>query len=271
MINSYVQLFQLKFTHHYFLDEGEEVYGVDMTSEQEALNLRLYNISDFLSIVPTSKTEKTLKNWRSRMVMSQDGFSILTKASPDNASEPFIAFDDNMFFDFIIRIKDKYFENYTDIEIDRSKFVYISNTAPTAANVSSETATSIQQIAISDFGNAYTDMDIELNDDISSNELIGAFGIIRINLIGDGGEINLSNGAGEFAASTPEPELVFTNRQTKWRFIDANDGSVLKTTDLIPLTKNGYIAVKKGSLEFPNPKPDLVILDSGDYYSEVFI
>lgn len=271
MINSYVQLFQLKFTHHYFLDEGADVYGVDMTPEQEALNLRLYNIADFLTITPTVKTLKTLKNWRSRMVMNKDGFSIITKTSLDNANEPFIAFEDNLFFDFVIRIKDKFFENYTDIEIDRSRLVYISNAAPTAANVTSETATSVQQIAISNFGDAYSDMDIELNDDVDPNERIGAFGIIRINLTGDGGEINLSNGAGEFAAATPEPELVFTNRRTKWRFIDTNDGTVLKTTSLKPLTKNGYITVKKGALELPNPKPDLIILESGNYYSEVFI
>jgi hypothetical protein len=272
MISSYVELLKLKFTHHYFLDEGEDVYGVDMTAAQEALNLRLYNIADFLSIVPSEKTEKTLKNWRSRMVINKDGFSILTKSSPSNSSEPFIGFEDDMFFDFVIKIKDNFFENYTEIEIDRSKLVFISNAAPTPAVLTSETATSIQQIAISDFGNAYTDMDIELSDDIESNELIGAFGVIRINLEGDVGEINLSNGASEFAATTPTPELVFTNRQTKWRFIDSSDGSVLKTTDdPIPLTKNGYVVVKKGSLELPNPKPNLIILESGDYYSEVFI
>ncbi|MCR9173188.1 MAG: hypothetical protein NXI10_11875 [bacterium] len=272
MNNSYKELFRLNIIHHYFLDEGEDVYGVDMTAEQEALNLRLYNINEFFSILPSQRTVQKLKNWRSRFVPGKEGFTVLTKVSPDNANAPFIEFDNNLFFDFIIKIKDKNFENYTEIEIDRSKIVFISNAAPTAAAGDSETSTAIQHIALSDFGDPYSDMDIELVQDVGPNELIGAFGIIRIHLDGDVGEIDLSDGAGEFAASTPTPEMVFTNRETYWRYINTSDGTEAHTSSTkLPLTKNGYITEKKGSLELPNPTPDLIVLDSGDYYSEVFI
>ena len=271
MISSYKTLFQLQFTHHYFLDEGTEVYGVDMTAEQEAKNLRLYEVSSFFRITPSTRTEKLLKNWRSRLVRNKDGISILTKTDGDTPNKPFIGFQNDLYFDFIIHIKDKYFENYTDIEINRSKLVFISNAAPTPAAVNSKTYSEIQHVSLSNFGDAYTDLNTELSEDISSNETIGAWGIVRIHLNGDVGEISLSNGSGEFAGTTPTPELILKNRKTKWRFIDANDGTVLKVTNKKPLTKNGYITVKKGGVEFPNPKADLIILESGKYFSEVFV
>lgn len=282
MNNAYLKLFTIRFTHHYFLDEGEDVYGVDMTAEMEAINYRLYDIKDFLSIVPSKRTQTVLKNWRARYIMEKDGFTVVIKADPADSDYPFISFSDDLFFDFIITIKDNYFENYTDITITREKLVYISNATPTAAAVDSETSSPIQFVLLSEFGDPYTDMDIELSETVPANELIGAFGMIRVHLEGEGSEIDLSDGAGKFAGIQPDPdprivpevELVFTNRSTVWRFKDSSDGSTLhETSGEKPLTKNGYIQIKPGPTEYPNPTADLIVYDEDTttYYSEVFI
>ncbi len=262
------------------MDEGEEVYGVDLDAEMEAINYGLYNISEFIEVLPSAKTEQVIKNRRARFVLLKDGFQVMIKTDPSVPTKPFIEFDDDLYFDFVLKLKDPYFENYTDIEIDRTKLVYISNVTPAAAAVDSETATSVQFIALSQFGSAYTDIDIELEDQFGGSELLGAFGIVRIHLNGENTEMDLSDGVGNFPASIPTEALVFTNRSTKWRFIDSSDGSTIHTTnDEKPLTKNGYIKIKPNNQEFPNPTPQLIVTEETQqgmntiitHYSEVFI
>lgn len=280
MTSSYKTLFHLPIIHHYFLDEGEQVYGVDLSAKMTKINFELYNVAEFLTIIPSEKTELVLKNWRARFVMTLDGFKVVMKQDVTVATKPFIDFQSNLYFDFILKIKDPHFENYTDIEIDRTKLVYVSNVAPTAAAVDSETASSIQYVSLANFGSAYTDMNVELGDQFSGSELLGAFGVFRIHLEGTGSEMDLSDGAGNFPASVPTQDVVFTNRKTTWRFKQSSDGTLLYTTPTIkPLTKNGYIKITQGNQEFPNPTPELIVTEETmqgmnlikNHFSEVFI
>jgi len=280
MTSSYKTLLHIPIIHHYFLDEGEQIYGVDLSAQMTEVNFGLYNVSEFLTVVPSQKTELTLKNWRARFVMTLDGFKVVIKQDVSIATKPFIDFQSDLYFDFLLKIKDPHFENYTDIEIDRTKLVYISNVAPTAAAVDSETASAIQYVSLANFGAAYTDMNIELSDQFTGSELLGAFGVFRIHLEGTGSEIDLSDGAGSFPASVPTETVVFTNRKTTWRFKQSSDGTLVHTTPSEkPLTKNGYIKITKGSQEFPNPTPELIVTEETlqgmnlikTHFSEVFI
>lgn len=272
----YRPLVDVKLLHHYFLDEGEDVYGDSLDAASMEKNLAQYRLSNFMSVQPTEKTITTLKNLRSRFVLSNQGFQVVTTTDGD---EPFIAFSDTLTFDFILKITDKYFENYTNITIDRSAPLFLTNvTPPEPAEVpegEEETAISVNFCLLSKFETALTNgsptptlpmenIEVDLND-IDSRELVGAFAIIRIHLNGEAGEITLtdvdnSGNANEFNETLPEVILMLENRSTIWKYHRSSDSVQVHTTvDELPLTKHGYITVEDGDLKrYPNPSVNII-------------
>jgi hypothetical protein len=295
--NLYKTLFKLNFFHHYFLDEGEEVFDPNNGTppKWQVTNLREYSILDYFDIVPSEKTKKLLKNWKAIYKLQNDGIEVGIKVMPTTPPKtPFIPFSDDFIMDFIITVKDKYFENYTDIVWEKDRLVMISNQEP---------ALLVPPLALGDprpvkvafnFLSAFqtqipgAPMTIDLDKDINPRELIGKFGFIRMHLLGDGTEIDLRDGA-NLIAVTPRPMLMLKNRETYWYYFSNKDGALLypitspphPDPDLIrPLTQNGFIEVKRighGSdpdVEFPNPDAKLIVPDDPTptkYYSESYI
>ncbi len=279
--NIYKTLFGFQILHRYFLDEGETAFddnnpGNDL-EDKLANNLSQYDVKEFFTIYPSKKTAQKLRNWRAIFRLTYDGFKVFMKADHSDPNKPFIDFPDELYFDFMVQINDPYFENYTDITIDRSKIVLISNRTPSASL--EDTATATEYIRISDFGNAYTTIDVELSDAIAPDELIGTFAIIRVHLDGQNSDLDLTNpGGDEFNNTTPEFSIIYDNRKTIWRYLSTADNSVVfipqlnnNNPKILPLTKNGYVDVQDGPVKYPNPNANLVVNDGGTFYSEVFI
>lgn len=135
----YRTLFNIEILHNYFLDEGLSEYGFppagpDYTAEEKKIlkriegNLDRYQLSSFMRIEPTARTVQQLKNMRSTFSQTSKGFQVATCEGDNN--EPFIPFPSDLKFDFIARITDQFFENYTDITIARSEPLYLSNVTP---------------------------------------------------------------------------------------------------------------------------------------------
>ena len=285
----YRSLFNVEILHHYFLDEGEEVYDVDLDPDKMAKNLAAYQLSNYMDIQPSTKTITPLKNLRSRFVRSNLGFQVVTSS---DGNSPFIPFSSDLSFDFILRIKDQYFENYTNITIDRSTPLFLSNVTPPAPVAveegEEEIAIPVNFCLLSTFETALTngdpvptlpmigrDVDIE---DIDSRELVGAFAIIRIHLNGEVGEITLTNGGTEFNGTLPKVSLMLENRSTTWKYHLSKDSAEVHATGELPLTKHGYISVKDvDDKQYPNPsvnmiyKGEFVGEDITKNYSRVFI
>ena len=292
--STYKTLFELKFRHRYFLDEGKKKFKENLNKDWMKTNLRAFNVSDFLSITPTQKTQRLLKNWRGKYLLNSDNLSVLLRVDNSNSNAPFIEFSDELVLDFLISLKDPYFENYTKITIDRTKLMMISNQEPSPAVVEEEeedieegefeesfeenTVYTVQYSPLSDYGNiASEDIDVDFDQDIEKRELVGKIGLIRIHLQGDEDELTLTDGTGLlFPNSVPKETLLFKNRKTCWKYIDAQDGSPIFDTgtdqqDLLPHTKYGYIKVEHGGNEYPNPTPNQIINVGGTYSSEIFI
>lgn len=302
----YRSLFNVELLHHYFLDEGKEVYGDDLDADKMAKNLSMYRVSNFMDIRPSKRTVKTLKNYRSRFIKSNHGFQVVTASEGDN---PFIPFSQDLSFDFIVRITDQFFENYTNIIINRSEPLYLSNVTPDIPEELEEgeekTAIPVSFCLLSEFETSLTkgsplltppmvSREIEL-DEIESRELLGAFAVIRIHLNGEAGEITLTdvgnggNGEEEFNVTLPEVVLMFENRTTTWKYHRSKDSvQVHETAGELPLTKHGYISVIDGDAkEYPNPSArmiyngedemykdtddNLVVEDADKKYSRIFI
>ena len=279
----YRPLFNVEILHHFFLDDGIHVFGVDIEPIPVAnmeKNLSQYRLSSFMNIQPTAHTITTLKNLRSRFVLSNYGFQVVTSTDGD---EPFIAFWDDLKFDFILKITDQYFENYTDITIERSVPLFLSNvTPPPPAEVEEgeeETAIPVNFCLLSDFETTLTNgsptptipmesKEVDL-DDIDSNELMGAFAIISIHLTGEAGEITLTNGGTEFNGTLPEVKWIFKNRSTTWKYHRSKDSvQVHETIGELPLTKHGYIEVEDGPNKYPNPSVNMIYKGENEVYKD---
>lgn len=273
MKNTFRPLVHIHFLHHYFLDEGEQVYGDDLSQERMDATFAAYNVADYLSITPTKLTAKKLAGRKAKAMQAKDGLQILMKTDPADYDKPFIPFEDAPFFDFVIRIKDRFFENYTDITIDRSKLVFISNKAPATSTKPDAINTSYYKL--SDYGGTAVDKNILFGDDFDASEISGAYALLRLHFKGDSGELKLITANGKkFVNTLPEQNIVFVNRKTKWKYLASKDSAELHTTNqLFPLTKNGYIKVKKQGVTYPNPDASMIVYNDQEdiYYSEVFI
>lgn len=271
--STYRTLFELKFRHLYFLNEGASEFSEALDEEWMITNLKAFDIRTILDITPTAETIKLLRNLRAKFVYTKDALLVLLRTENSDADVPFIGFSENQAFEFLIGMRDTYFENYTQITLDRSKYLLISNKTPAASL--EETAFDVEFSKISEFGTTSSNLTIDLLDTISSNELQGKMGIIRIHTTGDPGEITLTNpGGDEFNPVLPSVTISFENRKTYWRYLNASDATEIFTTNTEnPLTKYGYIKITNSGTEYPNPNINLIVTDedTGDVFSEVFI
>lgn len=267
--STYRTLFELKFRHHYFLDEGEDEFNEALTENWMTTNLNLFNIREFMQITPTAVTVQMLKNLRGRYAVGKDNVSVAIRTENGDEDKPFISFDNTQFFDFLVELRDPYFENYTDITIDRTKLVMLSNKVPAAST--EETAVATDFSTFTEFGTTSTAINVYFGDTIDPQELVGKFALIRIYMTGDAGQIDLTDGGDEFNPTLPVVTLEFDNRETRWRYINSKDGSIVFTTTEKPLTKFGYIKITDSGIDYPNPNANLIIEESGDLYSEIFI
>jgi len=271
----YRTLFSIEILHHYFLDEGEEVYGDDLDESKMEKNLSLYSLSDFMEIRPSAKTVQVLRNMRSRFIQTKVGFQVATAEGDDD--KPFIPFSSELSLDFIARIKDPFFENYTNITIDRSRPIFLSNQTP--ADSTEETAIPIRFCLFSDFETSLTngetptlpmeEKSIDLPE-IDSRELVGAFAIIRVHLTGEAGEITLTNGVDEFNGTLPEVSWILENRATTWKYHRSSDSvQVHASSGELPLTKYGYITIKDADdKQYPNPSVNMIYNGEDNVYKD---
>ncbi|MDX2361895.1 MAG: hypothetical protein QNK23_13885 [Crocinitomicaceae bacterium] len=308
--NIYSKLFDYKIFHHYFLDDGIEVYDPisGPTTERLTENQKLYDLGDFLSIAPSAATQVKLKNWKAKFVLSKDGFSVFIKSlvtpnpgtpPPEFIRKPFLEFNESLdlFFDFIVKIEDRYFENYTDIDLNRERILFLSNQEPLPAEVvlaedpypiTKDTTLPINYHHLTDFVGTPDPIDID-GSNINSAERQGIFAIIRIHLTD---ELDITH-LYEIVSTNPDVidlptvvpafELIFENRHTFWRYPTANRDILFiyeesNSPALLPLTKNGHLEIIGGSGQntrsYPNPDAKLIIeepTESGIFYSEVFM
>jgi len=296
--NIYKTLFDIRILHRFFLNEGADAYvesGGGALQEQFDANRLKYNLSDFMTIQPTQRTVKMLKNYHGVFRQYKDGIKVALKQvpypdplpDPLPPADPFIAFDDDFFLDFTIEINDQYFENYTDIDWDKNGLIYLSNKTPTGNYTPTlENEPPAVPVDFSLLSSYQTDVpgssyDLNLLKDITARELQNKFGVIRVHLVGDVGEIRLTDpdpgNETKFNTTTPELDIYLKNRSVFWRFKDAEDlTTVLYTTTTVqPLTANGFLRMPPASeaLEdrYPNPDGKVLVWESPDYYAEVFV
>lgn len=62
--NGYKRLLEIRILHHYWLDDGATVFDLISTQEQRDKRLLSYDMRQFLSVLPTASTLKSLRGFK---------------------------------------------------------------------------------------------------------------------------------------------------------------------------------------------------------------
>ncbi|MFY7672174.1 hypothetical protein ACOSP6_13905 [Tenacibaculum sp. MEBiC06402] len=146
----YKTLFNIDLLHAYFLDRGEKKYHAsnandELSEDEKQESLRAYNLFDFVEVIPNKRTRILAKNHRVLIRNHSKGIKVLTSTLQVNSEEgndvverysPVVSLSDDVVFTFLIKAKDRFFLNYSDvIEKQNNQFYYLSNIDSSATNI----------------------------------------------------------------------------------------------------------------------------------------
>lgn len=285
----YKELFRVNVFHNYFLNRGEDEFRT-MPDPEKAKQLNNYNFQSIVAVVPTKESWQNLNGHNLVFKTMNSGFTVWSKVTEADDSEPFISMVDDLDFTFIIQIRDSVFYNYTDLKLENAgKLYYLSN-----RRLDSEPNNF--PLLDKSGGNFHVDEGFILSEDgkkqelekLSISEKFNILGLIRIYMKGDKGSLHVTDAQGKIPSSAKNFEVVFKNRNTIWRYLfDSNqqvtggddvkrengNSKVLITKKTHPLTKSGFISVELGGVELPNPGVALIKPDAANnkIFSEIYM
>ena len=278
---TYKILCEVAFLHGYALNSGTEEYN-SMTSEKKNKMLKNYDFKNFMEIIPTIATAKLLKNNHLVFNTSKNSLKIGVKISPDDADLTFSNISLALTLNFIVKIKDSFFENYTAISPSAKQIFYISNTKPvdepltfkyiplTAAAVFIDDDYKISELSST-----------KILDTLETNEKNGIFGIVSLKMQGDNVPLNLLSTLQEIITPTPSFKVHFNNRKTFWKYTKTSSAFEVETTLEKPLTQNGFVEIvpsdfttnppEVNDFQYPNPSINSIKKIATKTYSQIFI
>jgi hypothetical protein len=285
----YTELFRVNIFHRYFLDKGSVEFGT-MNETDKAKQLNNYNFQSTVKIVPTEESRQKLNGYNLVLRTLNSGFTVWSKVSEADDSEPFISLEDDLNFTFLIHLKDSVFYNYTDLKLENAGKLYC------LSNKRLDSEPHNFPLLDKAGGNFNVDEGFILSGEgekaekasLNAGEKERLLGIIRIYMKGDNSSLNVTNAQGKIPSSAKNFEVVFKNRSTIWRYLfDSNqqvtggddvkkengNSKILITKNEHPLTKSGFISLELGGVELPNPgvaiiKPDTV---NNKIFSEIYM
>lgn len=253
-------LFKVNIYHRFFLDDGETPFDIDdATTERQ---LKGYDISKFIKIIPSQRTQSILSGFRMQMHQLKDGFMVALKvekiATQPDTYKPFIALDDDIQLDFLLQITNSDFEAYSEVSPINSIPYYFSNhkpytETPESFNYINRSGDSIyaSQFTISDPG-------FELvKEDLSRFEYKNILGIISLKMKGDNSSHNITLVNGNLPQTLPQFKVLFNNRKTFWRYFEGHNPTPIYSTEphLKPLVARGTVAIGDGDFDYPAASP----------------
>lgn len=131
------KLFELRILHEYYLSKNDdlEYFALPELEKSEILNNMLfydrYDIWKDITIEPTQETLEVLKNQHIRFVPQKTGFLLGIKVKPSIGGTflPFINLEESLNLNFMIRVKNLNFKNYTNQRLQNNfpAIFYFSN------------------------------------------------------------------------------------------------------------------------------------------------
>ena len=284
----YKELFRVNILHNFFLDKGLTEFK-EMEADEQAEQLKKYDSRSVFTIVPTAQTVHLIRGHHLFFKETNRGFMLWTKANQPADGKPFIELDNDMNLTFLLKIKDPQFFNYTALNAEKIDGLYFfSNRKPETEPsgfplIRKEGATQFVTEAnlLSESGKKLILKKLE------KSEQLNVFGLIRIFMRGES-SLHLVGTTGKFLSNAPVFELKFKNQSTVWRYIfnsnqvvsgsddvkqENGNPKMLITAKAYPLTSSGFISLKFGDKELPNPGISLIkpAKTSNNIFSEIYM
>lgn len=292
----YKTLFEILIHHDYALNLGEEIFD-EMPAADKSVQLSRYDFSSIVEVIPTSETVKLLKNQRWILRTNNEGIRIMAAVTAD-PKEPFIPISDNLALSFVMRVKDSYFSNFTDLALDSKRMLLFTNFKPvheipdpdpdpdpfSYISLSSESGDVTDNYKVSELS---TKM---LTEDLPDPEKIGLIGMFTIRMKGDPvanrdvvETVDDINYLREAAKTTFR--IQFKNTHSFWRYYKKSV-FLADTVHKWPLTKYGFITINPGTellppqlvqenYAYPNPGVSSIekigTVPDHQFYSVIFI
>jgi hypothetical protein len=285
---TYKDLFKITILHGYFLNSGNVAYdNLDTATKKKLANN--YTFDQFITIIPTIETAALLKNNKLIVQSKGDTMKVGVRVNSDDPKVTFTGISLDLTLNFIIRIKDFLFENYTDIELSKDQLFYFSNIMPPLPNPNFKNIALLNDNVIIDANYKVTPQNTKaLLETLDESEKREVFGILSIKMSSTNADLNILNLDKTIKASTPHFKIHFNNRKTIWKYIQTNTSFNVATLNTKPLVKNGFIEIlqtdldltgfsneKKAiaaKLQYPNPSAKSIKkTESNIKYSEIFI
>ena len=278
---TYKTLFELTVLHSYFLNSGIEEF-TGMTDERKEKMLKNYEYKNFLEIVPSLETAKIIKNKHLVFNTSKNSLKIGVKVALDDENVTFSNISLDLTLNFIVRIKDYLFENYSDITPTTKQLFYISNTKPVDEPVSFKYIPLSTEATFIDNDYKISELSTtKILESFEPNEINGIFGIISLKMQGDNSNLNILTPLQEISTPTPSFKVHFNNRKTFWKYTKTNSAFEVETTLEKPLTQNGFVEItptdfttsppEVNDFQYPNPSVSAIKRIATKIYSQIFI
>lgn len=107
--HGYLRLFEIRLLHHYWLDEGATIFDLIAAQDKKDRRLSGYDLRSFASLTPTPATAAILRGAGGVYKETAAGLIV---AVPDGTELPL-----DTVLDFVIRIRDAAFFNYTALTL----------------------------------------------------------------------------------------------------------------------------------------------------------
>jgi len=279
---TYKTLFGITVLHGYALNNGNQEFN-SMSLDKKKKILQNYDFENFIEILPSKETFLKLKNNHLIFQIKKSEIKIGVKVSLDDPEIPFIDMPISLTLDFIIKIKDSFFENYTDINLLPNRILYLSNVKP------ADEPNTFKYIPL--LANPVFINDTYFISEVSSPKMIeplnqfekrGVLGIISLKMRGDVAAPNILTAQKKIITPTPNFKIHFNNRKTIWKYTRANSDFEVETNLEKPLTKNGFVEIdpntdfttnpaEASDYQYPNPSVKSIQKIGSKTYSQIFI
>jgi len=275
---TYGLLFELTFRHNYFLNNGEEIFATMSNDDKEKM-LKQFDTDFFTTITPTLETCNLFKNYKMVFKKTKTGFKVYIKVKETDEVYSFIKTPVDLNLNFLIKINDYQFENYTNLDFTLNQLYLFSNVKPLTEPVSFEYIPKVNDNKL--ISNSYLvsqETTVNLISTLEPSEKQDVFGIISLTLKADNVAGNIVTNGGKMLS--PNFKIHFDNRKTLWKYINRKTAVEIATNTPKPLTRSGYVELdpitdftpsQPADSQYPNPSVKSIIKVNSDYYSEIFI
>lgn len=279
---TYKTLFTVTVLHGYFLNSGNEEYN-SMIPDKKKKVLQNYDFENLIEILPTKETLLKLKNNHLVYRTQKSEIRIEAKTNPDDANLTFANVSVSLTLDFIIKIKDPFFENYTNINLLPNQILYLSNVKPVDEPITFKYIPLLANAIFIDHNYFISEVSsAKIVEPLEESEKRGLIGIISLKMQGDKPNLKILTNQKKIITPAPNFKIHFNNRKTFWKYTKSNTAFEVETKIAKPLTQNGFVEIDPqtdfttqpaaaSNYQYPNPSIKSIQKIGPKIYSQIFI